>query len=361
MHWGRAMTGRAGRKSGNQLGLIGPKAEKPVSLALQGGGAHGAFTWGVLDYILEDGRLAIEAITGASAGSVNAVVLFEGWLEGGAEGARAQLRRFWKRVSLDGSLSPVQRALFDRFLGYWSAGGTPAHLWLDAWSRMASPYDLNPLDINPLRDALSELIDFERVRACTEAKLFIAATHIWSGKIKVFTGPELTVDHLLASTCLPMIFKAVEIEGEPYWDGGYLGNPALFPLFYETRTDDVLLVQINPIERRETPRTAHEIRNRLTEITFNGNLLHELRAIDFVTRLIDEGRLSTQEYKRLYMHRIHGGPELDEYTAASRLNAGWGFFKKLRDLGRASAKSWLDENYDAIGSRSTLDLRAAYL
>jgi NTE family protein len=354
------MTGRAGAAINGQRGLAGAKAQKTISLALQGGGAHGAFTWGVLDYLLEDGRLAIEAITGASAGSVNAVVLFEGWLEGGPEGARAQLSQFWKRVSLDGSLSPVQRSLFDRFLGYWSAGASPVHLWLDAWSRVASPYDLNPLDINPLRDALSELIDFDRVRACADAKLFIAATHVWSGQIKVFGGPELTVDHLLASTCLPMIFKAVEIGGEPYWDGGYLGNPALFPLFYETGTDDILLVQINPIERRSTPRTAQEIRNRLTEITFNANLLHELRAVDFVTRLIDDGKLSTRDYKRVFMHRIHGGSQLDEFTAGSRLNAGWGFFQELKDLGRASARTWLEENYDAVGEKSTLDLRNAY-
>jgi len=354
------MTGRAANRTSISRGLRGPNAEKTVSLALQGGGAHGAFTWGVLDYLLEDGRLAIEAITGASAGALNAVVLFEGWLEGGADGARAQLRQFWKRVSLDGVLSPIQRTLFDRFLNYWSADRSPAHLWVDAWSRMASPYVLNPLDINPLRDALNGLINFDRVRACTDAKLFVAATNVWSGKIRVFTGPELAVDHVLASACLPMIFKAVEIEGEPYWDGGYSGNPALYPLFYETQTDDILLVQINPIERRSTPRTAREIQNRMTEITFNANLLHELRAVGFVTRLIDEGKLSTKDYKRVLMHRIHGGEKLDEFTASSRLNPRWEFFKELKDLGRAAARNWLAENYQAIGRESTLDLHYPY-
>jgi len=354
------MTGRAGDRASRPRGLAGPSAEKTVSLALQGGGAHGAFTWGVLDYLLEDGRLAIEAITGASAGAINAVVLFEGWLEGGRDGARAQLRQFWKRVSLDGVLSPLQRSLFDHILGYWSADGSPTRLWFDAWSRVASPYDLNPLDLNPLREALNGLIDFDRVRACTGAKLFIAATNVWTGKIRVFNGSELTVDHVLASACLPLIFRAVEIEGEPYWDGGYSGNPALFPLFYETETDDILLIQINPIERRSMPRTAREIQNRMTEITFNANLLHELRAVDFVTRLIDEGKLSTKDYKRVLMHRIHGGRELDEYTAASRLNAKWAFFKELKDLGRATARQWLAENYPSIGRESTLDLRSAY-
>jgi NTE family protein len=354
------MTGRAGRTTASPRGITGPRTEKAVSLALQGGGAHGAFTWGVLDYLLEDGRLGIEAITGASAGAMNAVVLVEGWLEGGSDGARAQLRKFWKRVSLDGVLTPLQRSLFDRFLSHWSAGPFPVDLWTGAWSRVASPYDLNPLDINPLRDALRGLIDFDRVRACTDTKLFVSATSVWSGKVRIFTGPELTVDHILASACLPMVFKAVEIEGEPYWDGGYTGNPALFPLFYETRADDILLVQINPIERRTTPRTAEEIRDRLTEVTFNANLLHELRAVEFVTRLIDEGKLSTRDYKRVRMHRIHGGSELDAFRASSRLNAQWEFFKELKDLGRAAARKWLAANYPAIGRESTLDLRQAY-
>jgi NTE family protein len=354
------MSGRAGSSDGALRGLAGPKAEKTVSLALQGGGAHGAFTWGVLDALLEDGRLAIEAITGASAGSMNAVVLADGWMEGGPDGARAQLRKFWKRVSLNGALSPVQRQLFDRFLGPWGAGGSPAEQWLGAWSRNFSPYELNPLDINPLRDALAELIDFGRVRACRQTRLFVTATNVWTGKVRVFGTSELTADHILASACLPTVFKAVEIEGEPYWDGGYTGNPALFPLFYEAAADDILLVQINPIERRSTPRTAEEIQNRLTEITFNGGLLRELRSIDFVTRLIDEGKLSKDAYKRVLMHRIVGGEKLDAFAASTRLNADWPFFKELKDLGRAAAKAWLRKNYASIGVRSTLDLKAAY-
>ncbi len=353
------MTGRAAKQSSRLLGMVGPGAEKPVCLALQGGGAHGAFTWGVLDYLLEDGRLAIEAITGASAGAMNAVVMVEGWLEGGRDGAREQLRRFWKRVSLDGGLSPIQRSLFDQFLSYWSGAHSTTNLWSGAFSQVASPYDLNPLDINPLRDALSEMIDFDRVRACKDTKLFVSATNVWTGKIRVFSAPELTVDHVLASACLPSVFKAVEIDGEPYWDGGYTGNPALFPLFYQARTDDILLVQINPVERRSTPRTAEEIRSRLTEVTFNANLLYELRAIGFVRRLIDEGKLSTDEYKRVLMHRIHGGAELDAYAASSRFDARWDFFKTLKDLGRSEARMWLAENYESLGRESTLDLSNA--
>jgi NTE family protein len=348
------MTGRARTRAEGILGVAGPKAEKTVSLALQGGGAHGAFTWGVLDAILADGRLAIEAVTGASAGAINAVVLVEGWLEGGISGARTQLESFWKRVSLDGSLSAVQRGLFERVLGYWNS-----QIWNDMMARSFSPYETNPLNINPLRDAVDALIDFGRVRACKDVKIFITATNVWTGKVAVFRGTELTADHLMASACLPTVFQAVEIDGQPYWDGGYMGNPALFPIFYEATCDDILLVQINPVERRETPRTAREIQNRLNEITFNGNLLRELRAIEFVNRLIDDGKLSPEDYKRVLMHRIDGTGVLDDYEAASRLTAEWDFFIRLRDAGRRTAKAWLKANYASIGERATLDLKAA--
>jgi NTE family protein len=354
------MTGQGAQSNGSLRGLAGPKAEKSISLALQGGGAHGAFTWGVLDAILEDGRLAIEAITGASAGSVNAVVLAEGWLDGGPEAARKQLAEFWQRISLDGALAPAQQRLIGMMLGYWQAGGAPGQSWLDAWTSLLSPAEKNPLDINPLRDALTELIDFERVRSCQGVKLFVSATSVWTGKARIFQGPELTADHVLASACLPNLFPAVEIGGEPYWDGGYVGNPPLFPLFYETATDDVLLVQINPIERRTTPATASEIQNRLTEITFNANLLSELRAIDFVARLIEAGKLPTDRYKRVRMHRIAGGEGLERFAASSRLNTEWSFLEELRDLGRAAARQWLDDSYEALGVSATLDLRSAY-
>jgi NTE family protein len=346
------VSGRARRAGKAPRGLAGTRAEKSVSLALQGGGAHGAFTWGVLDALLEDGRLAIEAVTGASAGAINAVVLVEGWIEGGVEGARTQLETFWRRISLDGRLSAVQRVMLNRLLAPWSG-----YFWTDAFARTFSPYDTNPLNINPVRDAIADLIDFDRVRACRDVKVFITATNVWTGKVAVFRAAELTADHVMASACLPTVFQAVEIDGEPYWDGGYMGNPALFPLFYEVVTDDILLVQINPVERRQTPRSAREIQNRLTEITFNGNLLRELRAIEFVTRLIDEGKLSRDEYKRVLMHRIDGTGVLDDHEASSRLNTEWDFLVELRDAGRATAQRWLDANYDAIGMSGTLDLR----
>lgn len=349
------MSGRPGHRRGAILGLAGPKAEKTVGLALQGGGAHGAFTWGVLDALIEDGRLAFEAITGASAGAMNAVVMVEGWHEGGPEAARTQLETFWRRISLDGTLNGAQRQLFDRFLAYWSG-----HVWADLWSRVASPYETNPLNINPLRDALDSLIDFERVRDGTEVKLFIAATNVWTGKVAIFDGPNLTADHVMASACLPTVFQAVEIGGVPYWDGGYGGNPPLFPLFYQAKSDDVVLVQVNPVERRQTPRSAQDIQNRLNEITFNASLLRELRAVDFVGGLVEKGKLSPEEYKRVLMHRIDGTGVLDDYDAASKLNAEWDFFLRLRDAGRGTAQRWLERHYDAVGREATLDLRETY-
>jgi NTE family protein len=351
---GGAVTGRVRRHLGETRGLAGPRAEKTVSLALQGGGAYGAFTWGVLDALLEDGRLAVEAITGASAGAMNAVVMVEGWLEGGIDGARSQLETFWRRASVDESLTPAQRGLLGRMLGFWSNKA-----WTDVIAQSLSPSETNPLNINPLRDAVDALIDFDRVRACNDVEVFISATNVFTGKVAIFKRQELTADHLMASACLPTVFPAVEIDGVPYWDGGYMGNPALFPLFYETMTDDILLVQINPLERRQTPRTAREIHNRLNEITFNGTLLRELRAVAFVKGLIEEGKLSPDEYKNVHMHRIDASGVLDDYEASSRRNAQWDFFVQLRDAGRRAARSWLAAHYEAIGVRGTLDVESA--
>ncbi len=353
------MTGRPGNAKDRILGLAGPKAEKTVSLALQGGGAHGAFTWGVLDKLIEDGRLAFEAITGASAGSMNAVVMCAGWQEGGPEGARSKLETFWRKVSLDGNLDDPQRRIFDRVIGFWSLAGGAQNPWLNFLQGTVSPYLSNPLDINPLRDVLESVVDFERIRTA-DVKLFVAATSVWTGKIRVFETRELEAGHVMASACLPTLFRAVEIDGEPFWDGGYSGNPPLFPIFYAARTDDVLLVQINPIERRQTPQTAAEIQNRLTEINFNSGLLRELRVIEFVTRLIDDGKLSRDEYKRVLMHRIDGDGFLDRFAASSRLNPDWDMFVQLRDLGRRAAEAWLERSYDAVGRESTLDMKATF-
>ena len=334
--------------------------KKKVNLALQGGGSHGAFTWGVLDAILEDGRLDIEAISGTSAGAMNAAVLAEGYLEGGRTGAREKLETFWSKISTEGAMSPWQRKLLEGMFKPWNTGASPALWWMDLVTHYASPYEFNPLDLNPLRDVLRGLIDFEKVRACKEIKLFVAATNVHTGKIAIFKREQLTADHIMASACLPYVFRAVEIDGVPYWDGGYMGNPALFPLFYETACPDVIVVQVNPIEREETPRTARDIQDRVNEISFNSSLLSEFRAVEFVQRLVDTGKLPKEKYRRVFAHRIEGGEKLGAFPAATKLDSSWANLAAMRDIGRAAAKDWLAKNYEAIGARDTIDLRAQF-
>jgi NTE family protein len=333
--------------------------KKKVNLALQGGGSHGAFTWGVLDYLLEDTRLDIEAITGTSAGAMNAVVLAEGYLEGGRVGARRNLARFWRSISDADVFPPAERKFLDLFFKL-PLQSMVMQWWADYLTHYSSPYDFNPLNINPLRDHLEKTVDFAKVRALTELKLFVAATNVHTGRIKVFEGPELTADHVMASACLPYLFQAVEIDGVPYWDGGFMGNPALFPLFYKTACSDIVIVQINPVERHVTPRSASDIQDRLNEITFNGALLGEMRAIDFVNRLIESGKLSRDEYMSPFVHRIGGGRYLEPFQASTKLDASWSLISKLHLFGRKAAKQWLDETYDSIGREGTLDLRMAY-
>jgi NTE family protein len=331
-------------------------AKKIVNLALQGGGAHGAFTWGVLDAFLEDGRLEFSGISGTSAGAMNAVVLADGLRRGGADTARAELHDFWRSVSLDGSLSGAQRGLFDAILGFWEPFGPPAK-WVENASSFLAPAQINPLDINLLRDAVGREIDFEALRTSDGPKLFIAATNVWSGKARVFERRELTLDMVMASACLPLVFRAVEVEGQPYWDGGYTGNPPLFPFFSGTEVSDVILIQINPIERRETPDSSSEIMDRINEITFNSPLLAEFRAIDFVARLIESGRLDGTNYKRVLMHLVEADARLKALGGASKMKAEYSFFKKLFEIGRQSGKEFLDENFDSIGVTGTLALK----
>ena len=333
---------------------------RPINLALQGGGAHGAYTWGVLDKLFEDGRVALEGISGTSAGAMNAVVAVHGWMLGGADGARQALWDFWRAVSLAARTSPIQRSPWDVLTGTWNLDTSPSYLTFDILSRMVSPYELNPLNINPLRDLLSEQVDFERVRSCDEIKLFISATNVRTGRIKVFNRHELTADMVMASACLPLMFQAVEIDGEAYWDGGYIGNPALFPLAYECLSRDVVIVQINPIERTTIPRSARDILNRVNEISFNAALLKELRAVNFVSRLIDEGHLDTERYKQLLIHRIDAEEELKPLGASSKMNAEWKFLKLLHDIGQRAAGDWLDEHYTSLGRESSIDVRMLF-
>jgi NTE family protein len=337
-----------------------PANLKSVNLALQGGGAHGAFTWGVLDRVLEDGRLWIEAISGTSAGAMNAVVVADGLMRGGCEGAREHLHRFWWEVSQTARFGPIQRAPLDMFMGNWSLDCSPGYIFLDFLSRMASPYELNPWRMNPLRDVLENVVDFDRVRSCDQAKIFISATNVETGRVKVFDPRELTSDMVMASACLPYMFQAVEIEGVPYWDGGFMGNPVLFPFHDATDGRDIIIVQINPIERKGAPRTAREILNRMNEITFNGSLLKELRSVDFVRRLVEQKKLDPQHYKQLNIHIIESQDELIPLGASSKMNAEWAFLTHLFGIGRHAADVWLSGNFDQIGVQSTVDLREMF-
>ena len=333
---------------------------KRINLALQGGGAHGAFTWGVLDRILEDGRLEIDAISGTSAGAMNAVALADGFTSGGADGAREKLEGFWRTMSDAAKNSPIQRAPIDVMMGNWSLDRSWGYHVMDAMTRMFSPYQLNPLNMNPLRDVLEDCVDFSCVQSCHSIKLYISATNVETGKVKVFDSHHLTSDMVLASACLPNVYQAVVIDGVPYWDGGYMGNPALFPFHTGSDCADIAVVQINPVERKGIPRTPQEIQNRLNEIAFNSSLLKELRAIDFVDRLIDEGKLDETRYRRERIHIIENQNALIPLGASSKMNAEWAFLTHLRDLGRETATQWLEAHFADVGVRSTVDLRAMF-
>jgi len=334
---------------------------KFIELALQGGGAHGAFTWGVLDRLLEDDRIVIEGICGTSAGAMNAVVVADGLDVGGKEGARQALERFWSEVNKAGAFSPFKRTWIDRLLGRWTLDFSPGYIFFDALSRLVSPYQLNPFNMNPLHDLISSLVDFEHVRHAEGIKLFVVATNVRTGKQKIFHRQEMTVDMVLASACLPLTFQAVEIDGEAYWDGGYMGNPALFPLVDDCQSRDIVIVQINPLYREELPRTAPEILNRINEITFNASLIKEIRAIAILKELIDAANLENQRFKDALFHRIHADSELKALGVSSKLNTEWAFLKHLHDIGYRAASNWLDEYYDDLGKRSTLDIESVYL
>jgi NTE family protein len=334
---------------------------KRIDLALQGGGAHGAFTWGVLDRILDDERLEIDGISGTSAGAMNAVVLADGYARGGGRhGAQRALHAFWKKVSDAARLSPLQRTPLDRMLGRWTLDTSPAYLLFGLLSSMVSPYEFNPFDLNPLRDLLKNLVDFERVRACSPLQLFVSATNVRAGKARVFRRHELSADVVMASACLPQLYRAVEIDGEAYWDGGYMGNPVLFPLVDETDAHDLVIVQINPVRRDELPRTAAEITNRLNEITFNASLIKEISSILLMKQLIDEEHLERVCYTDMRLHRISAEKELLELSVSSKLNAEWEFLQHLHDVGYRCAEAWLAENFECIGHEGTLDAHAMY-
>jgi NTE family protein len=340
-----------------------PDGKRPISLALQGGGAHGAFQWGVLDRLLEDDRLDIRAVTAASAGAMNGAALVSGLATGGAEGARKSLDKLWRETNQSGG-----RNVFGDS-SIWSSAMTPN--WLTettAWRSMEtlagsmSPYQFNPFNLNPLKRVLDATIDFDAVRA-SDIKLFVAATAVRHAKARIFTTAEITDQVLLASACLPHLFQAVEIEGEPYWDGGYLANPPLWPLFYADTPDDILLMTLNPFEREEAPRAAGEIMDRLNEVVFNAPLAAELRAVAFVQELLEQGMLKEDargRYRHILMHAIEADGWLGDQTLGSKFNTEWTYLNSLKARGCQAAEEWLATCFNQVGVSSSVDLQARF-
>jgi NTE family protein len=325
-----------------------------VDFALQGGGAHGAFTWGVLDRLLEEPWLRIDGISGTSAGAMNAAVLIEGHADNGADGARAALENFWRRVSRAALLSPLRRTPLDVLLGRWTLDHSPVFVAMDLMARLFSPYDLSPGGANPLRDVLAQTVDFDRL-AQAPIKLFVTATNVRTGRGRVFRNSEITPDVLLASACLPTLFQAIEIDGESYWDGGYSGNPTITPLVRECSSKDTIVVQINPVERPGLPRSARDILNRLNEVSFNAVLLKELRMIALLRQVAQPDNSESAKWADMRIHRI-SSKMMVELGYSSKLNAEWEFLCMLREEGRRAGEAFLAAHQENLGRRSTFDL-----
>jgi NTE family protein len=335
----------------------------PIDLALQGGGSHGAFTWGVLDRLLEDTTLPLAGISGTSAGALNAAVLATGFAQGGREGARAALSAFWRDVGqsqgcFGGSGTPP--ALPWLPMNSFNLHGQWAFEWTQALMRAFSPYEFNPLNLNPLRDTLVRHVQPEALRS-GPLPLFIAATSVHTGQPRIFTREDLSIDALLASACLPQLFQALQIDGVPYWDGGYSGNPALWPLIYDTAAHDILLVRINPLKREALPTKTVEIGDRLNEITFNAGLVGEMRAIAFVNRLLKDNQVKADRYKQLRLHMVADDASLAPLNASSKMNTAWPFLERLFTLGRAAAEQWFTQDRPQVGKRGTVDIEATFL
>lgn len=341
-----------------------PSASKPISLGLQGGGSHGAFEWGVLDRLLEDGRLEISAITAASAGAMNAVALAAGLVEDGPRGARAKLEALWRGVNQAGGRNVFgDSAIWTAAFNPQWLRANPFYSYYEGMMLQASPYDFNPFNLNPLADVLSEVVDFEAVKRAP-LELFISATDVRQGRDRVFAKAEIDKETVLASCALPLLFHAVEIKGEPYWDGGYLANPPLWPLFYGDTPRDILIVMLNPFRRAQLPRTAGEIVDRMNEITFNAALSAELRAVAFVQKLISEGMLTESargRYRHMLIHAIEADGRLDDLPLSSKFDTEWNFLLDLKERGRRAAETWLKAHYDAVGVSSSVDIRQRFL
>jgi NTE family protein len=330
---------------------------KKIDLALQGGGAHGAFSWGVIDRILDDERLEIDGICGTSAGAMNGVCTIYGLNKGGKNLAKHTLVKFWHKISEAGKLSLLQPTWIDKMVSKGNMDFSPTYKFFSMTSENLSPSQFNPLGINPLEKILKELIDFDELQKMSPPKLFVCATNVRTCEAKIFGFKEITAKAVLASACLPYLYKAVEIDGEHYWDGGYMGNPPLSPLIDHTEgTDDILLVQINPITIKNVPSTIEEIKDRVNEISFNSALMHELKLLQFKQQMVDQGIKVEGKLQHVYLHHISADSELAELNLSSKLNTTWDFLMHLKELGYKACDSWIKENYDKIGKQSTFKI-----
>ncbi len=336
-------------------------SRKPVGLALQGGGAHGAFTWGVLDRLLEDGRFVCEAASGTSAGALNAVVLAAGLAEGGPERAREKLQELWRGIAEIGNYSPFKPSLLDPLAAAWNSDWAASTFLYEFVTRTLSPYQLNPLAYNPLRDLIARIVDFDRLRA-GRMKLFIAATNLHSGRQRIFTEKEMRTEVILASACLPALNQAVEIEGEYYWDGGFTANPAILPMVMGSDTPDIVIVQVTPAHEPEVPVTARGIQSRLNRIIFNAPLHREIQALAWMQEIVradgGDGRLA-KKLGGLRLHHIDGEEVMRPLGTASALNADWSLIFHLYGQGRARAEAWLERHGKRVGVAATAALLQA--
>jgi NTE family protein len=335
-----------------------PVGQKSINLALQGVGSHGAFIWGVLDRLLEEERLALDGISATSAGAVNAAVLAYGLAVGGREGAKSLLDRYWRRLSAMASAGIFRPSLFDKMYGNFGLDHSPGYVFTDILSQVFAPHQFNPLNYNPFKNLLEEIIDFDVLRRQSSVKLFLCATNVRSGKVKIFRSEELCSDHVVASSCQPLLMHAVEIDGEYYWDGGFMGNPALFPVMYACEARDIVLVHLTPTERAERPTTSPAILSRMQEVAFNSSVMREMRVVAFVTQLIDEGKIV--DGKRMFIHAIDGEDVIGALSNSSKLNGDWDFLQYLYKIGRERADEWVKSNFDRLGVESTVDLQSKY-
>lgn len=336
-------------------------SNKKISLALQGGGAHGAFTWGILDRLLQEPSLDIAGLSGTSAGAMNATMVAYGLMQGGKEGAREQLSKFWNAIADFGAKSPLQPTPIDDMAHPGEMTYSPFYHWLKMITHVASPQQFNPANVNPLRNILVDLVDFEKLRKCKETKLYLCATNVRTIRAKVFTLEEMSVDVCLASACLPQLFHAVEIDGEAYWDGGFIGNPPLFPLIEGTGTQDILLCKINPIIRKDVPQTPDDIEDRLNEISFNSSLMWEMRMIEYKNHFVRQGYTDGGKLKEVFIHSVSADEALEHLGYSSKLNTTRTFLSTLHTIGYEYGEQWLRDNWDKVGTCSTCNVHESFL